>query len=375
MHILILANIYPYETGGAEIQARDLAEVWFQQGYRITIAGNRIPTDKIESSDNSNNHISIIHLPTININRFMRAITYTVSLSWLLFRRKKDFDLIYCRFIKDAAIVVSILKKIHFVSVPLVVCAEGAGETGDAEFLKNLPCTTSIITLINKECDAVNILSPEIEHELIELNFTRTKFSYIPNGIYLATPHQHKIFSDRKKIIFIGRLCKQKGITYLFKAISLLSKNNFKIKLTVIGDGPYRKHLEYVANELQILDILKFTGVIKHEDIFSQLNKHDIFVLPSLCEGFGIAVIEAMSAGLPVIVTKCGGPEHFVDNTVGRVAEAGDADSLKNALQELLELSNEQLYAMGQAARERVKQNYDIKTVADKHIELFKQYI
>ena len=376
MRILLIANIYPYETGGAEVQARHLAENWIQKNHKITIAGNRIPSKKIKIQEHNGQYIECININTIKINRFMRAASYTLSLFWLLLHRRKEFDVIYCRFIQDAAIVISLFKKIRLLNIPFFVCAECSGGGGDATALKKLPYSNTIIKLIDKECSAVNALSFKIEQELISIGFNKNKFCYIPNGIKkIEVGNNERGFNDPIKIIFIGRLCEQKGIAYLFKAIAELNKKEIAIELTVVGNGPLMQDLKELSYLIQIANIVNFTGRVDQETVFSLLTEHDIFVLPSLFEGFGIVAIEAMAMGLPVVVTRCGGPEDFVDNSVGRIAEAGNAASLAQALQELLELSPEELHAMGMAAREKVRNNFDINMVADQYIQLFKQHI
>ncbi|WP_417914350.1 glycosyltransferase family 4 protein [Candidatus Electronema sp. JM] len=376
MNILIVSNIYPFQTGGAETQARLLAEVWIRQGHHVTVAGNRIPSKRLEVEHGSMSYIECITIPTVKTNRFTRAASYTISLFWILFRKRKKYDIIYCRFIQEAALLISFFKKIYLIDVPLVACAECSGDIGDAAVLGRFPINTFFVNLIRSECNSIIIISSKIKKELVAIGLDEEKFSYIPNGTYISNPEKIKLCrSNKNKIVFIGRLCSQKGIPYLIQAVNNLKKRNISIELTVIGDGPSTIELKQLTVSMGVNQIVQFAGRIENEKIPSILKEHHIFVLPSLFEGFGIAVIEAMAAGLPVVVTQCGGPEDFVDDSVGRVVNAGDADSLAQALQELIQLSDEELHAMGMAAQERVKNNFDINVIADKYIQLFKQLV
>lgn len=371
MNILIVSNIYPFQTGGAETQARLLAEAWMQRGHQITVAGNRIPST-IQYLNNR--QFKCVNIKVTGNNRILRAISYTLSLSLFIFSKRGEFNIIYCRFVQDSVIVISFLKKIGLLKVPLISCTEGLGEKGDATSLKRLPFFWLIVSLINKECNCVNIISSIMKKEMSEIGFSQLKFSYIANGVKIFNIYKKKINKDRK-IIFIGRICEEKGIPYLLQAISILKKKGIISYLTIAGDGPLMQLIKKLAISLDLTQQIFFQGEVPQKHINNLLIENDIFILPSLSEGFGIAVIEAMAAGLPVVVTRCGGPEDFVDDSVGRVVKAGDADALSQALQELIQLTDEELQAMGQAARERIKNNFDIDVIADKYIQLFKQHI
>lgn len=376
MNILIISNIYPFQTGGAEIQARLLAEAWTQQGHHVTVAGNRIPSKRIIVQRENFQYFECINIPTVKKNRFTRAASYTISLLWFFLRRRKKFDIVYCRFIQEAALLISFFKKIHLINIPLVACAECSGDIGDAAVLARLPVNIFFIDLLKNRCNSIIIISSKIKQELMTIGLDKKKFSYIPNGTHISNYEKYKpCCMNQKKLVFVGRLCDQKGIFYLLQAINFLKNRNISTVLTIIGDGPSMMELKHLTSLMMIDQIVQFAGRIENERIFPLLKEQHIFVLPSLFEGFGIAVIEAMAAGLPVIVTRCGGPEDFVDDSVGRVVKAGDAEALAQALQELIQLSDEELQAMGMAARERVKKNFDINVIAEQYLQLFKQLV
>ena len=375
MNILVIANIAPFETGGAEVQVRGLAEAWLKQGHRVTVVGNRIPSCTI-TVDNSEHVLNCVHIPTILTNRFTRAFSYVLSLSCFLIKKQKNNDIIYCRFLREAALVIAVLKKFHIVSIPFVICPACSGVQGDVSFVKKIPVSQNLSILLNKTCDYFNSISPKISEELINFEIDKKKITHIPNGVFLSLKNvQSKNVSDSKSCVFVGRLTEQKGLPYLIEAIHVLSRKNYHLNLTIIGEGPDRKKNEELVRRFNLQDQVFFFGKVVHEEIADQLSKHDIFVLPSLYEGHPNALLEAMSVGLPSLVTKCGGSEYFVDNSVGRVAEAGNAESLAKALQELLELSEEELHAMGLAAQERVKKNFDINVIAEQYLQLFKQLV
>jgi glycosyltransferase involved in cell wall biosynthesis len=369
MKILIISNIAPFLMGGTEIQASKLAERFMAMGHQVLIMGTMVPTVMRQPCDY---RLRTVHIPTLAINRLTRAISYALCLAGLLFLYRTQFDIIYCRFVKDAAITVGLLRWLRVLRVPVVACAEGTGATGDVAFLSRLPFGRFLVRILNKALSAINIISPAIEQELASLGFDAARFSRIPNGIEI--PHAYKqaiALAPWHSLIFVGRVTQQKGLPYLLYALQQLIHAGTPVRLTIIGAGAELGNLRRAVKDFDIESRVTFLGEVPNERIAEHLLTHDIFVLPSLYEGFGVAVVEAMAAGLPVIVTRCGGPEFFVDDTFGRICEPGNVQSLQAAILELLSMRREDLLKMGARARRKAVATYDMATIARKHVELF----
>ena len=371
MKILIISNIAPFLMGGAEIQASRLAERFIAMGHQVLIMGTMVPTAIIQPRDC---RLRTVHIPTLAINRLTRAISYALSLAGLLFLYRSQFDIIYCRFIKDAAVTAGLLKWLRVLRVPVVACAEGAGATGDAAFLSCLPFARFLVRILNKAMSAINIISPAIGQELASLGFDSAQFSRIPNGIEI--PHSYKqdiSLAPWYSLIFVGRITPQKGLPYLLCALQELIHAGAPVRLTIIGAGIDLDNLKRTAKDVE--SHVTFLGEVPNGRITDHLLGHDIFVLPSLYEGFGVAVVEAMAAGLPVIVTRCGGPEFFVDDTFGRVCTPGSVASLKAAILELMSMRREDFLQMGANARRKAVATYDIESIAREYLELFQRCV
>ncbi len=149
----------------------------------------------------------------------------------------------------------------------------------------------------------------------------------IYNGVNIDKFIQKKYQKNYKiiKLISTGRLIKRKGYDYLIKALHGLKE----FKLILIGAGNIQDELEQLANDLNV-DV-EFKGMINHTEIINYLQESDIFILPSLNEGMSISLLEAISCGLPCIVTDVGGSgELVIDN--GFVVEKGSVEQLRDAL-------------------------------------------
>jgi glycosyltransferase involved in cell wall biosynthesis len=133
----------------------------------------------------------------------------------------------------------------------------------------------------------------------------------------------------------MGRLAEQKGHVYLLAAFEKLADEFPFVSLLLAGEGPLRKALESDVNRKGLADRVVFTGF--REDFRDLLAVTDIFVFPSLDEGFPFMVIEAMAAGNPVIATSVGGiPEAVIDGETGILVPPRDADALAAAIRLLV---------------------------------------
>ena len=134
------------------------------------------------------------------------------------------------------------------------------------------------------------------------------------------------------RFITIGSLIYRKRIDLLISAFYDSALAMSGSKLLIIGDGIERKHLQKQVGELGIDESVVFLGRKNKTEIIEYLKKSDVFVLSSQCETFSVVCIEAMSLGLPVIATKCGGPETFIDKQCGLLVPVNDARELSSAL-------------------------------------------
>jgi glycosyltransferase involved in cell wall biosynthesis len=139
------------------------------------------------------------------------------------------------------------------------------------------------------------------------------------------------------RLIVVARLVEFKGIEFLIRAIQLARKE-LNVQLDIHGDGPLRPDLEDLIGELHLGDVVELRGETRHEQIPGELWKSDIFVLPSIVdsqgrtEGFGAVILEAMVAGVPVIVSRVGGIVDIVNESNGILVEPKDVTQLTNAI-------------------------------------------
>jgi len=130
----------------------------------------------------------------------------------------------------------------------------------------------------------------------------KKNITVIPNGLDVERIKNVKAASESSDIIYVGRLLTHKNVDILVRATGLLAKEHPEISFVIVGDGPERKNLEKLAEDLQIKKNVSFLGrVEKDQDVHAHMHASKVMVLPSTREGFGIVVLEGNACGLPVV--------------------------------------------------------------------------
>lgn len=163
-------------------------------------------------------------------------------------------------------------------------------------------------------CDIVLIPSKSLADSLKKYGVKKT-IEIVPNSINtkLFTPvsgnteknNLKKSFGiNGQSLIYMGRLSYEKSVEQIIKAFPLMLKEKPELKLMIVGDGPDRKKLEKMARELKVYDKIIFTGYLYGEKLADSLKANDLFITASKSENMPVSVLEAMSAGLPVVTVK-----------------------------------------------------------------------
>ena len=140
--------------------------------------------------------------------------------------------------------------------------------------------------------------------------------------------------------VTVGRLVSIKCFDMLVEAFSQV-KQKMKGRLIIVGDGPERHKIEKQIEKFGLQDKVVMAGLKKPEEVSEILCESDCFVLSSRRETFGIVLIEAMAKGLPVISTKCGGPETFVNNENGLLVAPDNPHELAEAMDYMMQHAHE----------------------------------
>lgn len=373
MRILVFSNFPPYVLGGAENQVARLTDMWLDMGHHVEVAGYGIPDIQIQRGSHK---IRLHHLGVFRkAGRAGNALTFFLSLARLLLRVQAQFDIIYCRGLGDAALSICLLKALKLVHLPLISCPINAKGRGDANSIQSIPGWKYIINLISRYCDSINVIAADIKPDLKKLGITKPYISEIPNGIPVLPLNRKKNNSDIKKLIFTGRLCMQKGIDNLITALAKIHAKGYQFHCDIVGEGPLRDELQTLIYRAKLADYVSLQGAISPEQIRKKLLERDVFILPSRYEGMSNSALEALETGMPIVLTRCGGIDHFISQKHGWVCEPDDISDLCRSLCEMLDTPAYILDSMGAQSRLLIEKNFSMNSIAAQNIALMQQTI
>ncbi len=178
---------------------------------------------------------------------------------------------------------------------------------------------------------------------------------------------------DKIVLSYVANFHIRKGHKYLIEAILNLKRLYSNIYLMIIGDGKIRNELEKLTKQLDIGNNVIFLGY--RSDIPELLSVSDIYVHPSLEEGFPLTIIEAMAAGLPVIATTVGGiSELIIDGDNGILIPPGNTQALVDAISDLIE-HQEKRSALAETGKQYVESNLTDEIMVNKYREVYRSKI
>jgi glycosyltransferase involved in cell wall biosynthesis len=154
----------------------------------------------------------------------------------------------------------------------------------------------------------------------------------VPNGVNtdLFTCRERVSVRAPARLAFVGNLVAIKNLPILLRAAWQLAGEGFDFELRIAGTGHLRSQLEAAAAPLG--GSVRFLGALDRNEVAELLRNTDVLILPSRTETFGVVLIEALASGVPVVATRCGGPEEIVTPEVGRLVQVGNPTELTAAI-------------------------------------------
>jgi glycosyltransferase involved in cell wall biosynthesis len=170
----------------------------------------------------------------------------------------------------------------------------------------------------------------------------------------------HPATTSRFTILFAGRLYRRKRVGTLLKASALLRGRIPDLEVRIVGDGPRGANLRRMASSLRLEDTVSWLGDVPRAALAAEYNRADIFCLPSVQEGFGIVLLEAMAAGKPVVASRAAAIPEVAP--CARLVEPDDPEALADAVDALYRSPEERAARAAEGAR--LVERYDAPRVA-----------
>lgn len=347
MHILILPSSYPrpYSTL-AGIFYRDQALALQRNGIHVGVIDPEPRTLRtLLRQDVFLNRFQIslmddCGIPTVNANDWCIPFSQKLYSRHFIWRAKRLFeyyvkhfgkpDIIHAHEILWGGVAARIIGKKN--NIPFLVTehssnyAFGLIKEWQKSFIKDVMKDAYAIISVSSSFMSLLRSFGDIQRFRIVPNVVDTEFFSMVNA-----PKNDGLF----RFISITPLTLKKGVDILVKAFASAFKERDDVVIEIGGEGEARVTIEQLVKDLGIHDRIKLLGLLSRSEVLNALHRSNAFVLPSYYETFGVTYIEAMSAGLPVIATKCGGPEDFVNDSNGYLVDVGSVEQTANAMKGL----------------------------------------
>ncbi len=293
--------------------------------------------------------------------------------------RKEQINMLHAHWILPQGFVGVFLKKIF--KIPLLVTVHGS----DLFPLKSR-LFKGLQNFVMRNADYVTVNSIATRNELLN-RFPEhsSKVQVIPMGVDInifkkRNMKKPKTYAKNRLLLFVGRLSDQKGVQYLIDSMQDISGYDSRVKLLIIGAGPYEKTLKEKVHSKNVEKYVEFLGPMSTFDIARYYNFADIFVLPSLStktgtEALGLSLLEAMASGCAVIGTKVGGiPFVIKEGHNGLLVKQKDPHDLSRAIITLLK-DKKKSQKLGNNAAEFARKNYSWEKISKDFIKLYKRLL
>jgi len=233
---------------------------------------------------------------------------------------------------------------------------------------------------IVKRADGIRVVSSGIKRKLIKAGTSKNKIRVIPTPVDLqkfekCNPKKvnqiRKKYGNKKIVLFVGRLSKEKNLPMLIKAAFDVIRKNKDVIFLIIGKGKEKEKLLHQTSHLKLQKYVKFLGCLKHEELVNYYHACEFIVLPSFSESFGKVLLEAGASGKPAVATSTtGAKEIIIDGKTGFLVPINDKKSLAECIVKLLQDEN-LVYQMGQLAKKHILSKFNPEKTIQKMIRFW----
>jgi len=296
------------------------------------------------------------------LNR-LALLPYFFMFCWATAKYARGFDMIHANWSLSG---LAALMTRFFHKAPYVVTVQGS----DVFKTINKPIIKPFIKWSLKKASRIIALSNSLKSAVQEFGIPAEHVVVIPNGIDISQFPMGSLEARQAQILYVGSLIERKGVNYLLQAMLDLKHDFPQIKLLLVGEGDQKQYLEEFVRQNQLAECVQFLGAQSQAAVGEIMRSSKLLILPSIEEGQGVVLVEALASGTPCIGSNVGGIPDVITADVGCLFEAANVDGLKKCIKHLLE--DEKTWRdTSQAARYRAEQYYDWNSLVN---GIIKQY-
>ena len=327
MRILELTWEYPPRiVGGLARHCEGLCESLVAQGHQVHVL-TVAPEEESKGKTQILKGVQVDYVlhppvPTEDFLGWVRRFNQQLREIAPVFHQEQPFDLIHCHDWLTAEAGIALQEKWK-IPLSATLHATESGRMDGIHHALQRHIHKMEEWLVHKADDVI-VCSKAMKEELQTLfQVPDSKIGVFPNGIQPDTQpplspeeraqvRKRYVTEDQKLILFVGRMVHEKGARYLVEAMPHLLGNMPNAKAVLVGRGPYLEEVQRRSQKLRVDQHVHFTGYLPEEELQDLIRVADIGAFPSLYEPFGIVALEAMAAGMPVVVSDVGGLAEIV---------------------------------------------------------------
>ena len=375
--VVLVCHSYPPVLGGSELEAQRVCAALIQRGYRIRVVcagGHPMPPlrDWIDPKGVP------VRIYAARWKGAWKDIVFALRVAGMLVRERREYQLVY--FLMQGLHLAAGLPVARVLKKPILMKVSGSSVI---TLLTGSLAGRIELRWLRKWAYRVMILNDGMRAEALRAGFDPARLHWMPNPVdtgefspcgdaeRFALRERFGVPHSAMVVLYCGRLAPEKALPSLLEAFARVVTRVPDAMLLLVGDGPLRAALTNRAAELAISERVVLTGRVEADDVRSWMQIADVFTLVSVDEGFPLALSEAMSVGLPSVVSDIPANRQLIEHgTHGLLAPCEDAAAIATSLITLLD--DPGLRArMGHAARQRVLENYSTGKIADRYEALF----
>jgi glycosyltransferase involved in cell wall biosynthesis len=374
MRILFGCDYFHPIVGGGEEWNKQVAFELKKKGHEITVLTYKVPGYRVNTAING---VMIRRLGPCVIRGtrpyLRRALIQGIGVFQYILNHHDEIDVIQAQAFPliPSYFAIRILRLFRR-DIPLtVVWHDVYGSQNNFKYKGPLKGFIRYITelsllRLSSYVSLVITVSESTKRKLVRSGIPSEKIRIVYGGVDLKDYQKAKSFDTKEYILYVGRLVPEKRVEDLLEAFKLLLKQINNIILVIVGSGAWIENLKTHAEYLEIHDKVCFTGFVSKNEKIKLIKESKFLVLPSLMEGLGLVLLEAMACGKPVIAVNRGGPREVIENGVnGFLADPCSPYSLQEHMLRLVR--DDQLREkMGEEGRRLVEKKFTWKAVTDR---------
>lgn len=378
--ILLICRSYPPVIGGSEIEAQRVCAALLERGHHVEVVccgGDPMPAERHWTDP----WRVPVHMYGSGPGRW-NDYRYALGVAWTLLRRLRDFEITY--FLMPGVHVLLGVPVAKLLGKKVVMKFAGSSEIHKVtqDFVGPIE-----LAFLKRWSDRTMVLNDGMIKEAISVGFRREQLLWMPNPVETrqfapATPETRQRLRqefglpvDAFTFIFVGRFAPEKQLPSLVQGFALAAAGRPDGRLVLIGDGPVRPVLEQLVEQEGLTGKVIFAGMCDAPVISKWLQASDVFTLVSAVEGLPVSLIEAMSTGLPAIVSDIPAMHQLIDDGKhGLRVTPGSPESIADAMQRLLE-DRSLVRRLGEAARPSVVERFSTQKVLSAYEDLFESLV